>query len=529
MAARHVNDDREFMQGLFNGLGQALAGVLQQQQETSQAQLQQFLQAQTELGLQNRQLLEAIQQQQQRQQQTQVVPAQHSHAAAINIPFALAPGQAFADAPLDYQTSVGLKLWEQGTKALPSFYDVDPNGTVTFIEELKQQSIAMGWQKHVLTIPVPEPGRLNIINRPLLSHYGLISMDNIQEHALTYVSTEGSRNAQDNMMCYTCIMMSLSEEGRKKITSEPQSYHVDAECTYPSAAMLFKVLMNPALVDNRTTTTMYRNNLAALEIHIGVVNSDIELFNRYVMDNRAALKNRGHDIDEDNMLERILNAYLLAQDNEFHSYITQIKTSIDNGSIQQTAEQLMNKAFNFYKVRKDKGTWGQQSPEHQQIIALSAQFEKLKGGLKLSDQLRSKLKAAVERKKGQAHSRQDVRDKKRQQKNRKNQQATRQRQLDAWKLVEPKPNESKKKTVNGKTFWWCPHHNTNGMWCRHQPTVEECNVLQRKQQDKKINVAQVAIEDEQSDNNSIYSSDTNYLSNNNTIYDELMVIIETEI
>ena len=188
------------------------------------------------------------------------------------------------------------------------------------------------------------------------------------------------------MMSYTCIMMSLSEEGRKKITSEPQSYHVGKECTYPSAAMLFKVLMNRALVDNRTTTTMYRNNLAALEIHIGVVNSDI-VFNRYVMDNRAALKNRGHDIKEDDMLECILNAYLLAQDNEFHSYITQIRTSIDDGSIQQTAEQLMNKAFNFYKVRNDKGTWGQQSPEYQQIIALLAQLEKFKGGLKLSDQL----------------------------------------------------------------------------------------------------------------------------------------------
>ena len=113
---------------------------------------------------------------------------------------------------------------------------------------------------------------------------------------------------------------------------------------------------------------MYRNNLAALEAHIGVVNSDIEVFNRYVMDNWAVLKNRGHDINEDDVLECILNAYLLAQDNEFHSYITQIKTSIDNGTVQHTAKQLMNKAFNFYKARKDKGTWGQQFPEHQQSL-----------------------------------------------------------------------------------------------------------------------------------------------------------------
>ena len=170
-------------------------------------------------------------------------------------------------------------------------------------------------------------------------------------------------------------MMSLSEEG-----------HVDEECTYPSAAILFKFLMNCTLVDNRTTT-IYCNNLAALEVHIGVVNSDIEVFNRYVMDNRAALKNRGHNIDEDDMLECILNAYLLAQDNEFYTYITQIKTGIHNGSVLHTAEQLVNKAFNFCKARKDKGTWVQQSSEHQRIIALLARLKKLKGGLKLSDQL----------------------------------------------------------------------------------------------------------------------------------------------
>ena len=160
-------------------------GVVQQQQDTSQLQSQQLLQAQAEL-------LEAIQQQQQRQQQPQAAPAQQPHTAAPNIPFALSPDQAFADAPLDYQTSMRLKLWEQGTKALPSSYDVDSKGTVTFIEELKQQSIAIGWQKYVLTIPVPQPGHLTIINQSLLSHYGLISMDNIHEYALTYVSTDGS-------------------------------------------------------------------------------------------------------------------------------------------------------------------------------------------------------------------------------------------------------------------------------------------------------------------------------------------------
>ena len=46
MATHHVNNDREFMQGPFNGLGQGIAFALQQQQNTSQAQQQQLMQAQ---------------------------------------------------------------------------------------------------------------------------------------------------------------------------------------------------------------------------------------------------------------------------------------------------------------------------------------------------------------------------------------------------------------------------------------------------------------------------------------------------
>ena len=76
----------------------------------------------------------------------------------------------------------------------------------------------------------------------------------------------------------------------------------------PSFAMFFKVLPNKALVDNWTTTTVYLNNLASLDVHIGVMNSIIEVFNQYVLDNCQALKKRFHDIDKDNMLEHLLDA-----------------------------------------------------------------------------------------------------------------------------------------------------------------------------------------------------------------------------
>ena len=82
---------------------------------------------------------------------------------------------------------------------------------------------------------------------------------------------------------------------------------------------------------------MYHNNLATLEIHTGVVNSNIELLHMNVITNLAVLKKRGHYINEDDMLECILNVYLFAQDNEFHAYITQIKAGIDDGLVEHTA------------------------------------------------------------------------------------------------------------------------------------------------------------------------------------------------
>ena len=229
---------------------------------------------------------------------------------------------------------------------------MDSEGTVTFYEELPQRATAMGWimgTRNILTIPVLQGAGAPPINRPLLMQYGLIKISVIKAHALTYVQAINSCQAQNNMMWYTCILNILTKDGRKKITSEPQSYHVHQECHDPSGAMLFKLFMNKALVDNRTTTTLYCNNLISIEVHMGVVNSNIEHFNQFVQDNGQALKNRGHDIDKDDMVECLLQAYLVAHDSKFNNYVTLLQTNFNDGTSSLNAEQLMCKAFDFYK------------------------------------------------------------------------------------------------------------------------------------------------------------------------------------
>ena len=111
----------------------------------------------------------------------------------------------------------------------------------------------MGWKmraSNVPIIPVPQGEGAPSINKPLLMQYRLIELSIIKAHTFIYVQAINSCQAQNNMMLYTCILIILTKEGRKQITSEPQSYHVDQECHYPSGAMLFKFTMNKALVDN---------------------------------------------------------------------------------------------------------------------------------------------------------------------------------------------------------------------------------------------------------------------------------------
>ena len=133
-----------------------------------------------------------------------------------------------------------------------------------------------------ITIPVLQGAGAPPVDRPLLMQYRLIKMSVIKAHALTYVQAINSHQAQNNMMLYICILNTLTKGARKKITNEPQSYHVDQECHYPTGAMLFKFLMNKALVDNSTTPKLCHKNLMSLEVHTGVVNSNIEQFNQFV-------------------------------------------------------------------------------------------------------------------------------------------------------------------------------------------------------------------------------------------------------
>ena len=385
--------------------------------------------------------------------------------------FAATPGKANPSTFIDYETTYGLRQWSNATSKLPTEYDVDSEGAVTFCEELRQKSQEMGWDTgttDILTIPVTKDGSTKQLN--LLSQYGLIDEEDIRAQCLTYCHT-ATRQAQNNYQLAACILNSLSVDGRKTIASEPSKYHTDDTLATQSGPMLFKLIMSKALVDNKSTTSMYRGNLQNLEIHMGVLNSNIVEFNQYVTDNRKQLANRNESIGEKDMIKRLFRAYLAAQDSHFVDFINVLKVTHRSSSSTLTAVKLQDQAYDFYVDAVRTGEWGAQTPDQKRIVALAAQITEIKGGLKLSRQLVDKLAQGQNKRTPKVDAAKPTTPTA---PGKGTGKAT-QRKYDEWKLQAPKDGEPKVKEVNGKSFNWCPRHQ---LWTVHTPA--ECNLLKQQ-------------------------------------------------
>ena len=70
---------------------------------------------------------------------------------------------------------------------------------------------------------------------------------------------------------------------------------------------------------------------------MGVLNSNIVEFNQCVTDNRKQLANRNESIGEEDMIERLFNAYLSAQDSHFVDLINVLKIIHHSSSSTLTA------------------------------------------------------------------------------------------------------------------------------------------------------------------------------------------------
>ena len=108
----------------------------------------------------------------------------------------------------------------------------------------------------------------------------------------------------------------------------------------------------------------------------------------------------------------------------------------------------MTACLNKYKVRKEKGLWNEPSEEQNKIIALQTQVNQLKRKNKSG----SNNSNTNNNTGGGGNS-----------------PTRKKKKKPDWCFKAPGANDPKEKSVNGKTWWWCPNHKE---WCRHKP--EDC-------------------------------------------------------
>jgi hypothetical protein len=244
-------------------------------------------------------------------------------------------------------------------------------------------------------IDVPETDDPGAPTRNVITEYGQLSVERIRAYCTTYIH-QNTRQAQNNIQMYHCISSSLTKEGRIKILAEQDKYHIgEGDNHKPCGPLLFKLLMQKAIIDTRATASLLRENLSSLDTYMAKIQSNIEEFNKYIKVNWEGLKARGERCDD--LMINLFKGYQAASDREFVRYINQKKDAYDDGS-DLTPEQLMTFALNKYEVLTKQDLWNAKTAEQEQIVALSAELGKIKDvNLKLARTLQSNGRGANKR------------------------------------------------------------------------------------------------------------------------------------
>ena len=292
--------------------------------------------------------------------------------------FALTPGQANANRFIDYTSSTGIKLWQEATASLPNKFSAEGQDANQFCESLLERADKSGWnspQSDIVNVQVAGQD-VNIF-----TGYGQVTTQDIRAHS-TYLGNQ-DRRAQNDAQLYHCIKNSLTPEAERKILAERDQYHING---IPSGLLLFKLLMQKAIIDTWATSSLMRENLSNLDSYMSTVKSDIEEFNRYVKLNYQGLQARGERYND--MMIHLFKAYLIASDREFVTYIKLKKMEHEEGRNCLQPEELMTLALNKYTILHKQNMWNIKSPEEEKVITLTGKVQKLSdANLKLSKYL----------------------------------------------------------------------------------------------------------------------------------------------
>jgi hypothetical protein len=345
----------------------------------------------------------------------------------VPAPFALLPGDAYT-APLDYNKPNELKIFKSATASMQDKFDLKEEHLRVFLETVKEQVRTYDWI-HIITVPDD-----NAINRDLTTNYGQVTRANVQAHAATYIGQQ-NRHAQNAMMLYKYLLNSLTDEAKLMMLTLKEQYHVN---NVPDGIMLLKAIIGRSSIDTKAKVLLLRESVSHLYIKMAEVKGNVREFNDHVSEVSAALRGRGHEVQELEM--HLFKAYEQVPDQQFNRYIETLRNQYEQDE-DINAERLMQLAVAKYDLISQRNAMPSDT-NAEKIVALQAKIKELKTGKK---DRKGKFKAK-----------------------------------DSWKLEPPKTGEPITKVVNGRNYNYCKFHK---QWTAHSPSKCKLNPDYREDQD----------------------------------------------
>ena len=374
------------------------------------------------------------------------------------------PGLYNLEQTLDYSKKTDIMIYNEGIKPLPAKFDMQPGSTVAFVESFKARCSVMGWSsgnKGITSFITVAGNTIDIIEE-----YGQMDMLALRNQCAVFCDQNGllynSRARQNNKAMELCLRATLTDEASARLQPYAAEYTFNGVVYSP---MLYKVIMRLATIDSVATTEALRANLRELPAYVATVGADLPKIHSYFHQNYTQLIARGARIDDP--IGILFDAYQVIPCAKFLGYVTRKHDQYMDGELPSlTHETLMAFANDKYNWLVQKGQWTTSSGKDDQIVALEAEIQKLKGHLKLSPKLKEKTggKKDGDGKKGKKQQGKT--------KNKKSGKDKRAQTLDEeWKKKAPVAGEPTTKSSNGKTYHWCDHHMA---WTIHLPA--ECRL-----------------------------------------------------
>ena len=369
-----------------------------------------------------------------------------------NVVFAFSPAQA-VQGLLDYTKSEHSKIYKSAIREVcKEPFECEADGLYQFLKDIQDRADEMGWSDGILNITLEVTDDNEPVQEKLIDNYGTISLEQVVESELQYINEQG-REAQDTFMLYKCLMASLSNSAKKRISLWSDQYRI-GDNNLCSGVALLKIIVRESHLDTNATTNQIRTKLSNLDSYILTVDSDIGKFNQYVKLLVQSLTARNQKTSD--LLINLFKGYGAVSDEVFRAWLMRKQDDHEEGE-ELTPDELMIAAKNKFDTMVEKGTWNAPTAE-EKIVALEAKFNSTMKSLNKKVTFDNSKKQVAKKGADKPSSKKKEGD-----------------HPKKWKA--PKQGDKKEVEFKGHTWYWCGK-DTGGKcekWRAHKP--KECKGL----------------------------------------------------